>query len=94
MLALDLDAPTADGVATAQRVVDLLRIADPRRLGGGDATFRFPFWTPVCRVVLDARTLLVVDDNNVPASGGRSATAPDPTEWIWLRARGRARFVR
>lgn len=94
VLALDLDAPTADGVATAQRVVDLLRIADPRRLGGGDATFRFPFWTPECLVVLDARTLLVVDDNNFPASGGRSATAPDPTEWIWLRARGRARFVR
>jgi glycerophosphoryl diester phosphodiesterase len=29
--------------------------------------------------------LLVVNDNNFPATGGRSSTARDPTEWIWLR---------
>jgi hypothetical protein len=93
VLALDLDAPDEDGVATGRSVVDLLRIADPRHLGGTGDTFRFPFWTPECLLLVDARTLLVVADNNYPAAGGRSATAPDPTEWIWIRARGHARFA-
>lgn len=93
VLALDLDAQGEDGVATGRAVVDLLRIADPRHLGGAGDTFRYPFWTPECLLVLDPRTLLVVADNNYPATGGRSATARDPTEWIWLRASGRARFV-
>lgn len=93
VLALDLDAPADDGVATATTVVDLLRIADPRGLGGMGTTFRYPFWTPECLQLVDARTLVVVADNNFPAAGGRSASAPDPTEWLWIRARGDARFA-
>lgn len=87
-------ATPADASAAAGRLaVDLLRIDDPRGLAPYGRQFRFPFWTPECLVVLDARTLLVVDDNNFPAAGGRSATEPDPTEWIWLRARDRAGFA-
>ena len=65
--------------------VDLLRINDPRRLGGGTSVFRFPFWTPESVQWLGDGSLLVVNDNNFPATGGRSGTARDPTEWIWLR---------
>lgn len=36
-----------------------------------------------------ARTLLVVNDNNYPATGGRGANVRDPAEWIWLRLRAR-----
>ena len=35
----------------------------------------------------------VLMDEVIPAAGGRSATEPDPTEWIWLRARDRAGFA-
>jgi glycerophosphoryl diester phosphodiesterase len=80
----DAEAPAA---ATGRAVVDLLRIPDPRGVAGFGSPFRFPFWTPECLIVLDPRTLLVVADNNFPATGGRSTTEPDPTEWIWIRAR-------
>ena len=92
-VAADAAAPTDVTAATGRTVVDLLRIDDPQGLAPYGRHFRFPFWTPECLVVLDARTLLVVDDNNFPATGGRSTTDPDPTEWIWLRARDRAGFA-
>ena len=71
--------------------VDLLQIDDPRQLGGGASVFRFPFWTPESVQWLGDGTLLVVNDNNFPATGGRSSTARDPTEWIWLRLPAAAR---
>lgn len=65
--------------------VDLLDIDDPQRLAGGSAKFRFPFLTPEAVWPIGPGEWMVVNDNNFPAAGGRSALAPDPTEWILLR---------
>ncbi len=66
-------------------LVDLLRIADPQRLGGGTSTFRFPFWTVEDVGLLTDDTLLVAQDNNYPFSSTRVAGRPDDTEMITVR---------
>ena len=65
--------------------VDLLNIADPQKIAGGTDKFRFPFLTTEALWPTAAGELVVVNDNNFPAAGGRSSVAPDPTEWIFLR---------
>ena len=84
---VDLAQPQAGERLSKQLQVDLLSISDPRRLGPQDASvpFRFPFVTIEAVHALDARTLLVVNDNNFPSRGARGADAPNDTEWIWLR---------
>jgi glycerophosphoryl diester phosphodiesterase len=79
-------AAAAAGAPTIDRrpVVDLLDIANPRRLAGAGARFRFPFYTPEAVHALGPTRLLVVADNNFPATGGRRAAERDGTEWIWL----------
>ncbi|GAB4212896.1 MAG: esterase-like activity of phytase family protein [Synechococcales cyanobacterium] len=67
-----------------EAVVNLLQIRDPDHLAGFGPIFRFPFITIESVVPVDAHTLLVVNDNNYPASGGRSDTEPDNSEWIWI----------
>ncbi len=64
---------------------DLLRINVRRPRGGTGPLFRYPWLTIESVHALDARTLLVVNDNNYPATGGRGADVRDLTEWIWLR---------
>lgn len=58
-------------------VVDLLAIDNPKGLGDGASTFRFPFITTESVWPIDAHTLEVVNDNNYPSG--------DPTQWIRLR---------
>jgi hypothetical protein len=84
---VDLAQPQAGGRLTKQLQVDLLSIHDPRGLGpqGPSAPFRFPFVTIEAVHALDARTLLVVNDNNFPSLGARGKGVPNDTEWIWLR---------
>ena len=84
---VDLAQPQAGGRLSKQLQVDLLSIRDPRRLGpqGASVPFRFPFVTIEAVHALDARTLLVVNDNNFPSVGARGEGLPNDTEWIWLR---------
>jgi len=63
---------------------DLLNIADPQKIAGGTDKFRFPFLTTEALWPTAARELVVVNDNNFPAAGGRSSVVPDQTEWIFL----------
>ena len=65
--------------------VDLLNIADPDKLAGGTDHFRFPFLTTEALWPTAPGELVVVNDNNFPAAGGRSLVVSDPTEWIFLR---------
>lgn len=83
----DLQQTQADGHLVTHLQADLLSIRDPRGLGPRDtsARFRFPFVTIEAVHALDARTLLVVNDNNFPSRGARGADTPNDTEWIWLR---------
>ena len=84
---IDLTRKDPNGIFAKELVVDLLNIADPRGLApstqGG--VFRFPYFTIEAVLVLDANTLLVTNDNNYPATGGRSAEVKDANEFIWLR---------
>lgn len=77
-----------DGALDKTLVADLLDIADPRRLGGGGTTFTFPFTTIEDLVILDDRTIGVLNDNNFPSSSGRTPGKPDDNEFITLRLGG------
>lgn len=66
-------------------LVDLMKLADPFDLNGdGSRTFTFPYVTIENLLVLDPRTLLVVNDNNFPGGGGREP-ASDNTEFLRIR---------
>jgi hypothetical protein len=65
-------------------VVDLMNIANPRKLGGFGTTFTFPFQTIEDVVILDNRTIAVLNDNNFPFSSGRTPGAADNNEWITI----------
>ncbi len=85
----EIDIAQADAAGRLQKTlrVDLLDIADPLRLATLDGRFRFPFFTTEAVLALGPDTLLVVNDNNYPATGGRGDAMRDSTEWIWLRLR-------
>ncbi|MEV4515354.1 esterase-like activity of phytase family protein [Dactylosporangium sp. NPDC049525] len=74
-----------DGKLDKTLVADLMDIADPRHLGGSSDTFTFPFQTIEDVVILDDRTLGVVNDNNFPFSNGRTAGQADNNEFITIR---------
>ncbi len=72
---------------TKTLLVDLLAIDNPSGVGGMPSPFAFPFVTPEAVWPFDARTLVVVNDNNYPETGGRAAGVRDDTEFIKLRTR-------
>lgn len=82
IFAVDLRQADASGNLVKTEVVDLMNIADPDDLNGdGSTVFTFPFVTIESVLVLDERTLLVINDNNYPGTGGRTG-ASDNTEFI------------
>jgi len=82
---IDLENVPAGGVARKTELVDLMKIADPFDLNGdGSTVFTFPYVTIENVLILDPRTLLVVNDNNFPYGGGR-ALASDNTEFLRIR---------
>ncbi|MFD9739050.1 esterase-like activity of phytase family protein [Umezawaea sp. NPDC059074] len=74
-----------DGKLDKTLVVDLLDIANPKRVGGFDETFRFPFTTIEDVVILDDNTLGVLNDNNFPFSSGRTPGKADNNEFITVK---------
>lgn len=82
---IDLEDVAPGGVARKTELVDLMKLADPHDLDGdGATTFTFPYVTIEDVLILDHRTLLVVNDNNFPYGGGR-ALASDDTEFLRIR---------
>ncbi|WP_229072903.1 esterase-like activity of phytase family protein [Actinoplanes sp. DH11] len=73
-----------DGLLDKTLVVDLMKVANPRKLGGFGTTFTFPFQTIEDVVILDAKTIAVLNDNNFPFSSGRTAGVADNNEWITI----------
>lgn len=69
---------------TKQLVADLLDVDNPRGLGGLGARFAFPYITTEALWPVDPHTLVLVNDNNYPATGGRGPQK-DVTEFIRLR---------
>ncbi len=79
---IDSSIRDADGFAKKTELVDLMAIADPDDLNGdGSTSFTFPYVTIEDVLILDANTLLVVNDNNFPGGGGRAFTS-DNTEFL------------
>jgi hypothetical protein len=79
---IDSSQKDADGFAKKTELVDLMNIADPNDLNDdGSNTFTFPYVTIEDVLVLDANTVLVVNDNNFPGGGGRALTS-DNTEFL------------
>lgn len=73
------------GTVKKTELVDLMNIADPDDLNGdGKTTFTFPYVTIEDVLILDAQTLLVINDNNFPYGGGREL-ASDNTEFLKIR---------
>jgi hypothetical protein len=74
-----------DGKLDKTLVADLLDLANPRHVGGFGDPFTFPFVTIEDVVILDDRTLAVLNDNNFPFSSGRTPGLPDNDEFIEIR---------
>lgn len=82
---IDLNQVGVDGTVQKTELVDLMNIADPHDLNGdGSTVFTFPYVTIENVMVLDANTLLVVNDNNFPGGGGRTLGS-DNTEFLQIR---------
>ena len=80
----DTTGIASGGFARKTELVDLMNIADPHDLNGdGQTVFTFPYVTIEDVLLLDANTLLVINDNNYPGGGGRGAFA-DNTEFLRL----------
>ncbi|MEU4163248.1 esterase-like activity of phytase family protein [Actinoplanes sp. NPDC026670] len=73
-----------DGLLDKTLLVDLMNIANPRKVGGFGATFTFPFQTIEDVVILNEKTVAVLNDNNFPFSSGRTAGVADNNEWITI----------
>ena len=89
---IDLDkAPSSKDMAgkplAKKLVIDLLSIGNAHGLVESlpaGTPFRFPYLTPESIQVLDRKHVVVVNDNNYPARGGRGPNVKDATEWLWL----------
>ena len=84
---VDLDRALPGKPLQKKLVIDLLVIGNARGLAvttPAGAPFRFPYLTTESIQVLDRKHVVIVNDNNYPATGGRGAGVKDATEWIWL----------
>ena len=89
---IDLDKTLLDKTQTGKPlakklVIDLLSIGNARGLAetlAPGVPFRFPYLTTESVQVLDRKHVVIVNDNNYPATGGRGPNVTDATEWIWL----------
>ena len=84
---IDLDRAQPGKPLAKKLVIDLLSIGNSRGLAvttPAGAPFRFPYLTTESIQVLDRKHVVIVNDNNYPATGGRGVNVKDATEWIWL----------
>jgi hypothetical protein len=78
----DLGGVPSGGFAKKTLLVDLMNISDPHDLNAdGQTVFTFPYVTIESVLPLDPYTLLVINDNNYPGTGGRD-TGSDHTEFL------------
>lgn len=84
---IDLAAVDAEGFVRKVAFIDLTKIDNPKRLaklGPNEARFVLPHLGPEGLSVVDARTIVVVNDNNYPYSSGRTIGKPDDNELTLL----------
>lgn len=79
---IDTRDVASGGFVAKTELVDLMNVDDPNDLNGdGSTRFTFPFVTIEDVLILDEKTLLVINDNNYPGGGGRGNFA-DNTEFL------------
>jgi hypothetical protein len=82
---IDIKGVATGGFVPKTELVDLMNIFDPHDLNGdGSTTFTFPFVTIESVLPLNRTTLLVINDNNYPGTGGRDANS-DNSEFIKIQ---------
>ncbi len=82
---IDIAGVASGGFVSKTELVDLMNLPDPHDLNAdGSTTFTFPFVTIESVLPLDASTLLIINDNNYPATGGRDANS-DNTEFLSIK---------
>ena len=82
---IDIEGVASGGFVRKAELVDLRNINDPHDLNGdGSTVFTFPFVTIESVLILDPSTLLVINDNNYPGTGGRNLNS-DNTEFLKIR---------
>ncbi|MDP4302112.1 esterase-like activity of phytase family protein [Leptothrix discophora] len=84
---IDLAGADADGFVRKVAYIDLTKIANPKRLakvGPNEDVFVLPHLGPEGLTVVDARHVVVVNDNNFPYSSGRQIGKPDDNELTLL----------
>ncbi|MDT7522759.1 esterase-like activity of phytase family protein [Rhodoferax sp. TBRC 17198] len=84
---IDFAQADADGFVKKVAYIDLTKIADPQRLaklGPNEETFVLPHLGPEGLTVVDAKHIVVVNDNNFPYSSGRTLGKPDDNELTLL----------
>ncbi|MEO3473275.1 esterase-like activity of phytase family protein [Roseomonas sp. CAU 1739] len=91
---VDLGDVDAEGFVRKIGHIDLMAIRDPDNLarqrgdrpaGAANDRFSFPFFTIEDVAMVDADTIIVANDNNLPFSAGRHLTRADDNEFILLR---------
>jgi glycerophosphoryl diester phosphodiesterase len=70
------------GAAVKEEIVDLLNIRDPHLIATEDSLFTLPYLTIEAVQPIDDHTILICNDNNYPAVGGRTTDRRDDTEFI------------
>lgn len=73
------------GNAVKWELADLMDISDPHHLADSTGNFALPYVTIEAVHPIDDHTLIVCNDNNFPARGGRSIEARDGTEFVLLQ---------
>ncbi len=85
---IDMSKPDANGFVRKVGYIDLLDIADPKRvarLGGANGKFAFPHWCIEGIDIVDAEHIVVLNDNNLLVSQAREFGKNEPNEMILLK---------
>ena len=84
---VDLSNVDANGFVRKVAYIDLLKIANPKRLakrGPNEEVFSLPHLGPEGLTIVDAEHIVLVNDNNYPGSSGRQIGKPDDDEFTLL----------
>lgn len=84
---ININDKNADGTFKKTLVADLMNLSDPKGLAPStkNGVFTFPYFTIENVIILDKDTILVANDNNYPATGGRGKDIKDQNEFLWIK---------
>ena len=84
----EMSDPNSGGVIRKIGYIDLMTIADPARLARkplNNGVLTFPFFTIESVDIVDARHIVVSNDNNLPFSSSREPNKADDNNLILLK---------